>query len=44
VRGLAERAAELAAEMGTGETGGASEILHPKRLEVARVGQILGTQ
>src|SRR5262249_52043275 len=42
MRGLPVRATELTAEMRSGEASGASEIIDPKRLEVSRVGEILG--
>jgi hypothetical protein len=41
---LAERAAKLAAEVRTREAGRAGEVVHAERLEVAPVGEILGTQ
>src|SRR5215218_1036002 len=44
VGGLAEGAAELAAEVGLREPGGAGEILDLKRLVIARVGQVLGPE
>jgi hypothetical protein len=42
--GLAEGAPELAAEVGSGETGGARQVLHAERLEVPGVGEVLGAQ
>jgi hypothetical protein len=44
VRRLSEGAAELAAEMGARETGGASQITHLQWLEVPGVRQVLGAQ
>ena len=44
VRGLAERAAELAAEVRRREPGGASEVRDRQRLAVASVGKVLGAQ
>jgi hypothetical protein len=40
---LAEGGAELSAEVGAREAGRAGEILHSERLEVARVGEVLGS-
>jgi hypothetical protein len=42
VRRLAERSAELAAEVRAREACGACKVVDPERLEVARVGQVLG--
>src|SRR5262249_55877317 len=44
VRRLAERAPEAAAEVGAGEAGRAGQVVHLERLEVARVGEVLGAQ
>src|SRR5206468_6901391 len=44
VRRVAERPAELPAEMGAGETGGAGEVIDVERLEIASVGEILGPE
>jgi len=44
VWGLAEGAAELAAEVGAGEPRGRGHLLDPERLRVAGVGEVLGTQ
>ena len=44
VRRLAERAPELAAEMRAREPGRAGQVVHVERLEVPRVGQVLGAQ
>ena len=44
MRRLAERAAELAAEVGAREAGGAGQVVDVERLEVARVGEVLGAQ
>ena len=44
VRRLAEGAAELAAEVGAREAGGAGEVVDVERLGVAGVGEVLGAQ
>jgi hypothetical protein len=44
VRRLAEGPAELAAEMGAGETGGTGEVVDAQLLEVASVGQVSGAK
>ena len=44
MRRLAEGAPELAAEVRAREPGGAGEVVDLERLEVARVGQVLGAQ
>ena len=44
VRRLAERAAELAAEVGARQARGSGQVVHVQRLEVAGVGQVLGAQ
>src|SRR4051812_22628883 len=44
VRRLAEGTPELAAEVGAREAGGAGEVVDAERLEVARVGQVPGSQ
>ena len=44
MRRLAEGASELPAEVRARETGGAGEVVDAERLEVARVGQVLGAQ
>src|SRR5204863_9260724 len=44
VRRLAERAAELAAEVGTRETGRAGQVVHAERVGVASIGEVLCTQ
>lgn len=44
VGGLAEGAPELAAEMGAGETGGASHVIDAERFEIASVSQVPGAQ
>ncbi len=44
VRRLAEGAAELAAEVGAGKTGGTGEIVNAKWLEVTGIGQVLGAE
>jgi hypothetical protein len=44
VRGLAEGAAELAAEVSTREAGRTREVVHVQRLEVPRIGEILGAK
>ena len=44
VRRLAERAPELAAEVGPRQAGRAREVVDIEGLEVARVGQVLGAQ
>ena len=44
VRRLAERLAELAAEVRAREAGGARPVVDVERLEVARVGEVLRAQ
>ena len=44
VRGVAERAAELADEVRPREAGRAGHVVDPERLGVARVGEVLGAQ
>ena len=44
VRRLAERAPELAAEVGAREARAAGEVVDVERLEVARVGEVLGAK
>jgi hypothetical protein len=44
MRGLAERAAELPAEVRARQAGGAGEVVDVQGLEVARVGEVLGAQ
>src|SRR5205823_6121749 len=44
VRRFAEGSPKLTAEMGAGEPGGASEVVHVERLEIARVRQVLGAE
>jgi hypothetical protein len=41
---FAERPAELTAEVGARESGRPGEVVDVERLEVARVGEVLGTQ
>ena len=41
---LAEGAAKLTAEMSAGESSCAGHVVDPDRLEVARVGEVSGTQ
>ena len=44
MRRLAERATELSAEVRAREARGLREIVDVERLEVARIGQVLGAQ
>src|SRR3954447_7264592 len=44
VRRLAEGTPELAAEVGARQAGGAGEVVDAERLEVARVGEVPGSQ
>ena len=44
VRRLAERPAELAAEVRARKPGCPREVVHVERLEIARVGQVLGPE